>query len=151
MRKTTRGAKGKVENPGKLFVRLMKYVFKDYPWQCILVFVLILTGVIANVQGTMFTKNLIDDYITPFLLTDSPDFGPLAQAIGRVAVFYAVGVMATYLYNRIMVNVTQGTLRNLRNELFEHMETLPIKYFDTHAHGDIMSVYTNDIDSVLWS
>ena len=111
-------------------------------------FVLILTGVIANVQGTMFTKNLIDDYITPFLLTDSPDFGPLAQAIGRVAVFYAVGVVATYLYNRIMVNVTQGTLRNLRNELFEHMETLPIKYFDTHAHGDIMSVYTNDIDTL---
>ena len=126
----------------------MKYVFKDYLWQCILVFVLILTGVIANVQGTMFTKNLIDDYITPFLLTDSPDFGPLAQAIGRVAVFYAVGVVATYLYNRIMVNVTQGTLRNLRNELFEHMETLPIKYFDTHAHGDIMSVYTNDIDTL---
>ena len=148
MRKTPRGAKGKVENPGKLFVRLMKYVFKDYLWQCILVFILILTGVIANVQGTMFTKNLIDDYITPFLLTDSPDFGPLAQAIGRVAVFYAVGVMATYLYNRIMVNVTQGTLRNLRNELFEHMETLPIKYFDTHAHGDIMSVYTNDIDTL---
>ena len=148
MRKTPRGAKGKVENPGKLFVRLMKYVFKDYLWQCILVFVLILTGVIANVQGTMFTKNLIDDYITPFLLTDSPDFGPLAQAIGRVAVFYAVGVIATYLYNRIMVNVTQGTLRNLRNELFEHMETLPIKYFDTHAHGDIMSVYTNDIDTL---
>ena len=148
MRKTPRGAKGKVENPGKLFVRLMKYVFKDYLWQCILVFVLILTGVIANVQGTMFTKNLIDDYITPFLLTDSPDFGPLAQAIGRVAVFYAVGVVATYLYNRIMVNVTQGTLRNLRNELFEHMETLPIKYFDTHAHGDIMSVYTNDIDTL---
>ena len=148
MRKTPRGAKGKVENPGKLFVRLMKYVFKDYLWQCILVFVLILTGVIANVQGTMFTKNLIDDYITPFLLTDSPDFGPLAQAIGRVAVFYAVGVVATYLYNRIMVNVTQGTLRNLRNELFEHMETLPIKYLDTHAHGDIMSVYTNDIDTL---
>ena len=148
MRKTPRGAKGKVENPGKLFVRLMKYVFKDYLWQCILVFVLILTGVIANVQGTMFTKNLIDDYITPFLLTDSPDFGPLAQAIGRVVVFYAVGVIATYLYNRIMVNVTQGTLRNLRNELFEHMETLPIKYFDTHAHGDIMSVYTNDIDTL---
>ena len=74
MRKTPRGAKGKVENPGKLFVRLMKYVFKDYLWQCILVFILILTGVIANVQGTMFTKNLIDDYITPFLLTDSPGF-----------------------------------------------------------------------------
>ena len=148
MKKAPRGVKSKVKNPGKLFVRLMKYVFKDYLWQCILVLILIFLGVIANVQGTMFTKNLIDDYITPFLLTDSPDFGPLASAIGRVAVFYGIGVVSTYAYNRIMVNVTQGTLRNLRNELFEHMESLPIKYFDTHAHGDIMSVYTNDIDTL---
>jgi ATP-binding cassette subfamily B protein len=126
----------------------MKYVFRDYKFQCIAVFVLIFLGVIANVQGTMFTKNLIDDYITPFLLTDSPDFTPLARAIARVAVFYGVGVIATYAYNRIMVTVTQGTLRNLRNDLFGHMETLPIKYFDTHAHGDIMSIYTNDIDTL---
>ncbi len=96
----------------------------------------------------MFTKNLIDDYITPFLLTDSPDFTPLARAIGRVAVFYAVGILSAYAYNRIMVTVTQGTLRDMRNELFAHMQKLPIKYFDTHAHGDIMSVYTNDIDTL---
>ena len=94
-------------------------------------------------------KNLIDDYITPFLLsTDTPNFSPLAHAIGRVAVFYAIGVVSTYLYNWIMVKVTQGTLRNLRNEMFEHMEKLPIKYFDNHAHGDIMSIYTNDIDTL---
>jgi ATP-binding cassette subfamily B protein len=140
--------KPQVDHPGRLLKRLMKYVFRDYMFQCIAVFVLIFLGVIANVQGTMFTKNLIDDYITPFLLTDSPDFTPLAHAIARVAVFYGVGVIATYAYNRIMVTVTQGTLRNLRNDLFGHMETLPIKYFDTHAHGDIMSIYTNDIDTL---
>ncbi|MBP3469802.1 MAG: ABC transporter ATP-binding protein, partial [Lachnospiraceae bacterium] len=115
---------------------------------CISVVLLIILSVIANVQGTMFTKNLIDEYITPFLLTDYPDFSPLAHAIAKVAAFYAIGVLATYSYNRIMVNVTQGTLRNLRNELFAHMEKLPIRYFDTHAHGDIMSVYTNDIDTI---
>jgi ATP-binding cassette subfamily B protein len=112
------------------------------------VLVLIFISVIANVQGTLFTKNLIDDYITPFLLTDHPDFSPLAHAIAKVAVFYAAGVIATYSYNRIMIYVTQGTLRNLRNDLFSHMETLPIKYFDTHSHGDIMSVCTNDIDTL---
>lgn len=91
----------------------------------------------------------IDEYITPFLLsTDEPNFAPLANAIGRVAVFYVIGVVSVYLYNRIMVKVTQGTLRSLRNELFAHMEKLPIKYFDTYAHGDIMSIYTNDIDTL---
>ena len=93
-------------------------------------------------------KNLIDEYITPFLLSDNPNFTPLAHAIAKVAAFYALGVLATFGYNRLMVNVTQGTLRNLRNDLFSHMEKLPIKYFDTHAHGDIMSVYTNDIDTL---
>lgn len=96
----------------------------------------------------MFMKNLIDEYITPFLLSDNPNFTPLAHAIARVAAFYALGVLATFGYNRLMVNVTQGTLRNLRNDLFSHMEKLPVKYFDTHAHGDIMSVYTNDIDTL---
>lgn len=148
MNKGPRGMKPQVKNPGKLLARLMNYVFRDYKIHCILVFIFIFLGVIANVQGTMFTKNLIDDYITPFLLTDSPDFSPLAHAIGRVAVFYAVGIISTYAYNRIMVTVTQGTLRNMRNELFAHMQKLPIKYFDTHAHGDIMSVYTNDIDTL---
>lgn len=129
-------------------MRLMGYLFKTYKFHCMLVFVFIIISVLANVQGTMFMKNLIDEYITPFLLSDTPDFGPLARAIGRVAAFYVLGIFSTYAYNRIMVNVTQGTLRDLRLDLFKHMEKLPIKYFDTHAHGDIMSVYTNDIDTL---
>ncbi len=148
MNRGPRGMKPQVKNPGKLLARLMNYVFRDYKIHCIFVFIFSFLGVIANVQGTMFTKNLIDDYITPFLLTDSPDFSPLAHAIGRVAVFYGVGIVSTYAYNRIMVTVTQGTLRDMQNELFVHMQKLPVKYFDTHAHGDIMSVYTNDIDTL---
>ena len=148
LNRTPRGRKPKVEHPFALLARLMHYVFRDYKFHCIAVFLLIFAGVIANVQGTMFTKNLIDDYITPFLLSDNPNFAPLAKAISRVAVFYAIGVISTYAYNRIMVAVTQGTLRNLRNDLFAHMEKLPIRYFDTHSHGDIMSVYTNDIDTL---
>ena len=143
-----RGMKSQVKNPGELFLRLMKYVLKDYKSHCISVVVLIVVSVLCNVQGTMFMKNLIDEYITPFLLSDNPNFTPLAHAIAKVAAFYALGVLATFGYNRLMVNVTQGTLRNLRNDLFSHMEKLPIKYFDTHAHGDIMSVYTNDIDTL---
>lgn len=143
-----RGMKSQVKNQGELFLRLMKYVLKDYKFHCISVVVLIVVSVLCNVQGTMFMKNLIDEYITPFLLSDNPNFTPLAHAIAKVAAFYALGVLATFGYNRLMVNVTQGTLRNLRNDLFSHMEKLPIKYFDTHAHGDIMSVYTNDIDTL---
>jgi len=114
----------------------------------VIVVICIFVSVLANVQGTMFMKTLIDQYITPLLSADTPDFGPLAVAIARVACFYAIGVIATYTYNRIMINVSQGTLRNLRNDMFATMETLPIKYFDTHAHGDIMSIYTNDIDTL---
>ncbi|HJB19056.1 MAG TPA: ABC transporter ATP-binding protein/permease [Candidatus Bariatricus faecipullorum] len=145
-----RGAavKSGVKNPGKQLARLLRYVFRDYGIHCLAVFVLILCSVLANVQGTMFTRNLIDEYIVPMLTVKKPDFGPLAAAIGRVAVFYAVGILSTYTWNRIMVEVTQGTLRNLRDDLFTHMELLPIRYFDTHAHGDIMSVYTNDVDTL---
>lgn len=142
-------SQNKVKNPGKLLMRLMNYIFRDYKFHCIAVFILIFVGVIANVQGTMFTRDLIDKYITPFLLSsDTPNFSPLAHAIVRVAVFYGIGIVATYAYNRIMINVTQGMMMNMRNEMFEHMEKLPIKYFDTHAHGDIMSIYTNDIDTL---
>ena len=143
-----RGMKAQVKNPGAVLKRLMSYVFKSYGIQCVIVVILIFAGVLANVQGTMFMKNLIDDYITPFLLSDDPDFSPLAYAIGKVAVFYLLGVVSVYAYNRIMVSVTQGTQRGLRDELFEHMQKLPVKYFDTHAHGDIMSIYTNDIDTL---
>ncbi len=132
----------------KIFKRLTAYVFQYYKFHYIAVIVLIFVSVLANVQGTMFMKNLIDDYITPFLMTDTPDFSPLANAIARVACFYGVGILSTYMYNRIMITVTQGTLRSLRDDVFAHMERLPIQYFDTHAHGDIMSVYTNDIDTL---
>lgn len=142
------GMKPGVEHPGKLFARLLRYIFREYKAQYIVVMILIIVSVLANVQGTMFTKDLIDKYITPFLLTENPNFAPLAHAIVKVAAFYGIGVISTYAYNRIMINVTQGTLKNLRNELFEHMERLPIRYFDTHAHGDIMSIYTNDIDTL---
>lgn len=148
MNRAPRGVKPQVENPMKIFKRLTAYVFRYYKFHYIAVIVLIFVSVLANVQGTMFMKNLIDDYITPFLMTDAPDFSPLANAIAQVACFYGVGILSTYMYNRIMITVTQGTLRSLRDDVFAHMERLPIQYFDTHAHGDIMSVYTNDIDTL---
>ena len=148
MGRQPRGMKPQVKNPGKLFMRLMKYVFRTYKWHYLTVMVLIFVSVQANVQGTMFTQRLIDDYIAPLLVSNAPDFTPLLQAILRVAGFYLVGVLASYLQSLIMVYVTQGCLQNLRDELFEHMQKLPVKYFDTHAHGDIMSVYTNDIDTL---
>lgn len=142
------GPKPKIEHPGKLFARLMKYIFSNYTFSTIVVVICILVSVLANVQGTMFIQSLIDDYIEPMLTVSKPDFGPLAVKIFQIAAFYLVGVATTYAYSRIMVNVTQGTLRNLRDEMFQKMETLPIKYFDTHSHGDIMSMYTNDIDTL---
>lgn len=143
-----RGREPNVKNPGMLFKRLLAYVFRKYRIHCFFVVIFIFAGVLANVQGTMFTKNLIDDYITPLLTADAPDFGPLAAAISKVAVFYGLGIISTYIYNRIMVNVTQGVLKDLRDDLYAHMEKLPIRYFDTHSHGDIMSIYTNDIDTL---
>ena len=144
-----RGVKPSIDNPGQVFKRLMKYIFKDYGAMFVIVFVMIIISVLASVQGTMFTKNLIDDYITPFLVdTDTPDFAPLSRAIGRVACFYLLGVVAVFLQNKLMIKISQGVLRNLRNDIFTHMEKLPIKYFDTHSHGDIMSIYTNDVDTL---
>ncbi|WP_408071608.1 ABC transporter ATP-binding protein [Butyrivibrio sp. JL13D10] len=144
-----RGApRPKIENPGKLFARLMGYVFKTYAVHLVLVVVCIILAVVANVQGTLFTKTLIDSYITPLIGQANPDYGPLSRAIGRVIIFYALGVVASFVQARLMIYVGQGTLKNLRIQLFEHMESLPIKYFDTHAHGDIMSIYTNDIDTL---
>ena len=143
-----RGPKPKIKNPGKLFARLMGFIFKKYLPACIIVVICIFVSVLANVQGTMFTKNLIDDYIVPLLKTRSPDYGPLLAAMGRVAVFYGIGVISTFAYSKIMIYVSQGTIKNLRVELFSHMQDLPIRYFDSHAHGDIMSIYTNDIDTL---
>lgn len=144
----SRGPKPKIKNPGKLFARLMGFIFKKYLPACIIVVICIFVSVLANVQGTMFTKNLIDDYIVPLLKTGTPDYGPLLAAMGRVAVFYGIGVISTFAYSKIMIYVSQGTIKNLRVELFSHMQDLPIRYFDSHAHGDIMSIYTNDIDTL---
>uniref|UniRef100_UPI001F235FAD ABC transporter ATP-binding protein n=1 Tax=Roseburia hominis TaxID=301301 RepID=UPI001F235FAD len=137
-----------IENPGKVLKRVMAYVLKNYKFSCIVVVIGIIVATLANIQGTMFMQTLIDDYITPLTKAENPDFSGLMYAIFKVAAIYAVGVICTYVYNRIMVNVTQGTLKNLRNDMFLTMESLPIKYFDTHAHGDIMSCYTNDIDTL---
>ena len=142
------GPKPKVENPGKLLKRIMDEVFKHYLPHCILVLVCIIVSALANVQASLFLKTLIDDYIVPMTKQATPDFGPLAGALVRIGCIYAIGVLAAWLNARIMVNVTQGTLRNLRVQLFTHMESLPIRYFDSHPHGDIMSVYTNDVDTL---
>ena len=134
MGKAPRGVKSNVKNPGKLLARTLGYILKSYKIHILAVVICIFIGVLANVQGTMFMQTLIDEYILPMLGSSNPDF--------------AIGIVSTYIYNRIMVNVTQGTLNRMRNDLFSHMESLPIRYFDTHPHGDIMSVYTNDIDTL---
>ena len=142
------GPRPKVENPGKVFKRILAYVMKQYKFQVILVLCCILLSVFAQVQGTLFMQTLIDSYILPLLAEKSNDFSGLLHAITRVACFYGVGILAVFIQNRTMAKIAQGTLKNLRDELFVHMQTLPIKYFDSHAHGDIMSVYTNDIDTL---
>ena len=142
------GPRPKVENPGKMFKRILAYVMKQYKFQVILVLCCILLGVFAQVQGTLFMQTLIDSYILPLLAEKSNDFSGLLHAITRVACFYGVGILAVFIQNRTMAKIAQGTLKRLRDDLFVHMQTLPIKYFDSHAHGDIMSVYTNDIDTL---
>ena len=142
------GPHPKVENPGKVFKRILAYVMKQYKFQVILVLCCILLGVFAQVQGTLFMQTLIDGYILPLIGQADPDFSGLLHAIMRVSIFYLIGALASYIYTRIMVNVSQGTLKNLRDDMFTHMEELPIRYFDTHYHGDIMSTYTNDIDTL---
>lgn len=147
-RRRQMGAKPKVKNPGKILGRILGYTFKNYKIHMIIVFICIIVSVLANVQGTLFIQSLIDDYITPLMNTSLPDFTPLLFAIARVAGFYLLGAASTFAYSKLMVYVTQGTMRNLRIDIFSHMESLPIKFFDTHSHGDIMSVYTNDIDTL---
>lgn len=136
------------KNAGKLLSRLMGILMKQFGVQIIIVAVCIIVNVLANVQGTMFMQTLIDDFVEPLLKAATPDFQPLLKELLRVAAFYAVGIAAAYAYNRIMVNVTQGILKYFRDEMFRKMEQLPIRYFDTHAHGDIMSIYTNDTDTL---
>lgn len=146
-----RGPKGpapKIQNPGKLLMRLMRFVFSRYAIHYIVVLLCVVASVFCSVQGTLFMQTLIDDYINPMIGVENPDYGPLLGAMSRVAMFYALGVFAAFLQQKVLIYVSQGTIRDLRNEVFAHMQDLPIRYFDTHAHGDIMSVYTNDIDTI---
>lgn len=146
--KHNEAAGAKVKNPMQTLKRLIGIIMKKYKFHMIFVFIFMLMSVFANVQGTLFIQTLIDDYITPMIGQPNPDFTPLLMAIARVAVFYLLGAAATFAYSKIMVYVTQGTMRDIRCDIFSHMESLPIKYFDTHKHGDIMSVYTNDVDTL---
>lgn len=128
--------------------RLLSYMIKNYKFSFLIVVICIVIGAFATMQGMLFVQSLVDDYILPMLNTKTPDFAPLARALMMIVFFYIIGVISAYAYNRIMVNVSQGTMLKFRDELFSTMESLPIKYFDTHAHGDIMSVYTNDVDTL---
>lgn len=128
--------------------RIIKVTISNYKLACFFILIFILISCFANVYGSTFLKDLIDVYIVPMLSQDTPDFEPLVQALLTLLCIYVAGILCTYLYNRILLNVALGTLRDTRDHLFEHMETLPIGYFDTHAHGDIMSIYTNDTDTL---
>ena len=128
--------------------RILSYIFRYYKGSCLIVAVSILISALATLSATLFMEELIDQYIVPLLSAAVPDFGPLAGRLLSLAAVLAAGILCAYAYNRIMVNVSQGTMKRIRTELFSHMESLPIRYFDTHAHGDIMSVYTNDVDTL---
>ena len=146
--KGPQGPKPVIKNPGRLFKRLLGIIFEKYALACIVVLICIFVSVLANIQGTLFLRTLIDDYIVPLMKSNHPDYGNLLNAILRVAVFYMIGVICTFVYNKIMIYVSQGTIKAIRDKAFSHMQDLPISYFDTHSHGDIMSVYTNDIDTL---
>lgn len=144
-----RGDGRKAKNVGKTLKRILSYVGKEYKFHIIVVFICIIIGSLAGVAGSLFIQRLIDDYITPMLLsTGAPDYTPLIGAISIMAVIYLAGALANWSYNFIMVSVSQGVMKKIRDELFTHMQKLPIKYFDTHAHGDLMSHYTNDTDTL---
>ena len=128
--------------------RLLKYVTGIYKLQLAIVIISIIVSSVANVLGIQFLKTLIDNYITPLLGSENPDFSQLYVAVVKMGIVYLIGIVATYLYNRLMINVSQGVLRQIRSDMFNHMQTLPIRYFDTHAHGEIMSTYTNDVDTL---
>ena len=128
--------------------KVIAYVLKEYKPACLFVLIGIVVSALATLSMTLFMQTLIDDYILPLVGSASPDFSPLAARLLKLAAVLVVGILCSYGYNRIMVTVSQGTLKRLRISLFERMESLPVKYFDTHEHGDIMSVYTNDVDTL---
>lgn len=138
----------KLEHPFRTLKRIIGFMGKHYALHLIVVVVCIIINVFANVNGTWFMKALVDEYILPMIETKSMDFGPLLGAMSRVAIFYSLGILAALAQSEIMVFVTQGTLKRLRHAMFDHMQGLPVKYFDTNSHGDIMSMYTNDIDTL---
>lgn len=131
----------------KTVKRLFSYI-GQYKFRLVFVLICIIIGAAANVMSSLFLRTLIDDYIAPLLIDSSADFSGLLSAIGTMSIIFAAGIVATYLYNRTMVVVAQGTLKKIRDDMFEHMQTLPIKYFDTHTHGEVMSFYTNDTDTL---
>ena len=132
----------------KLIRRLIRYVAVNYKWSLLAVLVCILITSVTTLTSTLFTRTLIDDYILPLTQMEHPDFTPLAHALMKLAAVLMVGALCSYIHSRLMINVSQGTLKRLRIDVFSHMQQLPIKYFDTHAHGNTMSVYTNDIDTL---
>ena len=132
----------------KTVKRLLKYATGIYKFQFVVVIISIIVSSIANVMGIQFLQKLIDDYITPLTGQENPDLSNLFMAVVGMGVMYLVGITATYIYNRLMINISQGVLRQVREDMFNHMQSLPIKYFDTHAHGEIMSTYTNDVDTL---
>lgn len=138
----------KYTGKGKTMLRILSHMLKSYKFSCFMVLVCILVSALAILKSTLFMKDLIDNYIVPLTQSTIPDYSSLAQALFSLAIFLALGILCSYGYNRIMVNVSQGTMKQIRNELFFHMESLPIKYFDTNSHGDIMSIYTNDVDTL---
>ena len=143
------GPRPKVENPGKILARLFAIVLRRYKWHCLLVLACIAGSTAATVSSNLFMKTLIDQYILPYLKEGgAADFGPLLVVLMKMACIFLGGVVCTFLQNRVMIYVSQGTMRDIRDRLFRHMQSLPLRYFDTHAHGDIMSVYTNDIDTL---
>lgn len=140
-------AKDKKKTDMKVLSRIVKYILQGYKFSIVAVLLSILISAIATLSGTLFMQTLIDDYIVPLTIAMNPDYSDLSSAISSLSVILLIGVFASWVYNRVMVNVSQGTMNRIRKDLFNHMESLPIRYFDTHAHGDIMSVYTNDVDT----
>ena len=139
---------GKSADPKKSLGKVLRYVMEKYKAACVIVVIGIIISALGILTMTLFMQTLIDQYIMPLMGQADPDFTPLANRLIKLGVVLAAGIISTYAYNRIMVTVSQGTMKRLRVQLFSHMESLPIKYFDTHAHGDIMSVYTNDVDTL---
>lgn len=139
---------GKSADPKKSLGKVLRYVMEKYKVACVIVVIGIIISALGILTMTLFMQTLIDQYIMPLMGQADPDFTPLANRLIKLGVVLAAGIISTYAYNRIMVTVSQGTMKRLRVQLFSHMESLPIKYFDTHAHGDIMSVYTNDVDTL---